>query len=177
AQYFPSNKKVLLYVPTYREHESKVPIDFNNLQKELGKDWLILVKAHPHDTKLAEKLRQEKNIVTEFYDLTLEELLTNVDYLLTDYSSIAFEYPLANLSGKILFFWYDYEEYEKEVGIEKKFLKKIPGPVVKTEKELIAALKEDKVQDLSSFNNYWNEYVDGSAGRQLIEWVKKNFKN
>lgn len=171
---FPANKKIALYVPTYREHPTKIPLDFFSLTSELGPDWQLLVKAHPHDEKLKEELKKEKSIITDFADLTLEELLSNTDYLITDYSSIAFEYPLANPSGKIFFFWYDYKEYQKDVGIEEKFIEKIPGPVVETEEALLTALKEDKSQDLFSFNQYWNEYVRGKAGEQLIRWVREN---
>ncbi|GAA5423245.1 hypothetical protein TEHN0098T_1671 [Tetragenococcus halophilus subsp. halophilus] len=176
SSYYPNNKKTILYVPTYREREKKIPLDFSNLQRQLGNEWQIMVKLHPHD-KDHDEIINEPNIITDFYNLDLVQLLPSVDCLITDYSSVPFEYSLANPKGKMIFFCFDYEEYDKEVGIEKDFMEWAPGEVVQTEEALISAVKHSKNQSFSSFNQLWNEYVTGDAGQRLLKWVKKIYDN
>ena len=170
---FPTKKKTLLYVPTYREREQENPIDFSKLQKALGNEWQIFAKAHPHDKKLKKKLEMEKCIITDFREMTLNQMYPSVDCLITDYSSVPFEYTLANPSGKIVFFCYDIKEYQESVGIESDFEKWAPGKIVVTIEDLIQAIREPAKQNFDSFNQLWNEYAKGKSAEQLIEWVDK----
>ncbi|NWO00095.1 CDP-glycerol glycerophosphotransferase family protein [Tetragenococcus halophilus] len=174
--YYPDNKKTMLYVPTYREKAKKIPLDFSNLQRQLGNEWQIMVKLHPHD-KDHDEIINEPNIITDFYNLDLVQLLPSVDCLITDYSSVPFEYSLANPKGKIIFFCFDYEEYNREVGIEKGFTEWAPGEIVQTEEALISAIKKPTNQGFSQFNQLWNEYVNGDAGQKLLKWVNKIYEN
>lgn len=173
---FFSNKKILLYVPTYRENNNKNPINFSRLSNELGEGWRILAKAHPHDYLLQDKLKKEESIISDFKGMSLNELYPFVDCLVTDYSSTIFEYSLANPSGKIVFFCYDIEEYRQSVGIEPDFEEWAPGNIVTTENELINAIKEPQPKNFDTFNKLWNEYVQGNSIKQLMEWIDKNEK-
>lgn len=175
--YFSKKKKIALYVPTYRENNAEVPIDFAKVQKTLGAEWLFFVKAHPHDSQLAKRLQQEENIITDFKGMSLQELLPSVDCLLTDYSSVPFEYSLANPKGKIIFFCYDFLEYQNLVGLEKDFSVWAPGKIITTEAELLHEIQQPKREKLETFNQVWNEYAQGTAASQLIEWVNKKYEN
>lgn len=175
--YFPTNKKVALYVPTYRENGSEVPLNFNHLKRQLGNNWVIMVKPHPHDTMLYQQIKSEKEVISDFKEMDLTQLLPSVDCLITDYSSVVFEYSLANPNGKMVFFCYDYDEYNKEVGIEENFEKWAPGQIVTNEEELITAIKKESNQTFDSFNQMWNEYAQGNACEQLVKWVKKVYDN
>ncbi|WP_269318372.1 CDP-glycerol glycerophosphotransferase family protein [Tetragenococcus muriaticus] len=46
-----------MYVPTYREHQSEVPLDFFSLKSQLSNEWVIMVKPHPHDQELYQKVK------------------------------------------------------------------------------------------------------------------------
>jgi CDP-glycerol glycerophosphotransferase (TagB/SpsB family) len=176
-EHFQTSKKIALYAPTYREKKSNIPLDFSKLSHLLGSEWLLFVKAHPHDELLKQRLSHEANIITDFKGMSLQEILPSVDCLITDYSSIPFEYSLANPIGKIIFFCYDLSEYQKEVGIENDFMDWAPGKIVRTESELIKEIQNETYQNLDSFNQLWNEYVTGNATNQLIEWVEKKYAN
>lgn len=174
---FSTNKKIALYVPTYREHSSEIPLSFSHLKYQLGNEWMIMVKPHPHDVDLYQQIKAEDNVVSDFKEMNLVQLLPSVDCLITDYSSVPFEYSLANPQGKIVFFCYDYKEYNKDVGIEEGFEKWAPGQIVTNEEELVTAIKKEKKQNFDSFNHMWNEYTQGNACEQLLKWVEKVYGN
>ncbi|EOT29626.1 CDP-glycerol glycerophosphotransferase family protein [Enterococcus saccharolyticus] len=174
---FLTKKKIALYVPTYREKYAKIPLDFSKISNTLGSEWLLFVKAHPHDKQLENELRKEKTIITDFKGMSLQELLPSVDCLITDYSSVPFEYSLANPNGKIIFFCYDLLEYQNSVGLEKDFTTWAPGRIVKNEKELLQEIQHSNYRKLDTFNQLWNEYVNGKAANQLVEWVNNKYEN
>ncbi|GMG69221.1 CDP-glycerol glycerophosphotransferase family protein [Tetragenococcus halophilus] len=174
---FSTKKKVALYVPTYRENKVTIPLNFSHLANQLGDEWQVLVKAHPHDSNLYQQVKDESKIIANFNDLDLAQILPSVDCLITDYSSIPFEYSLANPEGEMVFFCFDYEQYNKEVGIEEGFKDWAPGQIVTTQEELISAIQYPFSQDFTSFNQMWNEYTQGDAYKQLVRWVEKAYDN
>ncbi|GBD80815.1 CDP-glycerol glycerophosphotransferase family protein [Tetragenococcus halophilus] len=174
---FPTGKKIALYVPTYREHQSEVPLDFSSLQSQLSNEWVFMVKPHPHDQELYQKVQNIDGVISDFRGMGLAQILPSVDCLITDYSSIPFEYSLANPSGKMIFFCYDYEEYKNEVGIEEGFQHWAPGKIVKNQIELISAIQTPSEENFETFNQMWNEYAQGNACEQLLKWVENVYDN
>ena len=176
-QNFAKGKKTVLYVPTYRESATEIPLDFKQLTQQLGNQWQVLVKAHPHDQQLQEKLAQDTTIIVDFKGLELRELLPFVDCLITDYSSVPFEYSLANPNGRMIFFSYDLEKYQQEVGLEDFYFENLPGPIIHNQEALIQAIFSEDRQNFADFNKEWNEYAQGKAMTQLEKWVKHNGEN
>lgn len=170
---FPTDKKVLLYAPTYREGSSITSSDFKKMIENLQKDWLVLIKCHPHEQERYIDFFNRTDVILDFQGLTLNEVLPSVDCLVTDYSSIPFEYSLANPRGKIVFYCYDYDEYNQKVGIERDFKEWAPGEIVYESQALCRAIQSDNRTSLTDFNQEWNQYANGTAKTQLIEWVKK----
>ena len=98
------------------------------------------------------------------------------DICITDYSSVFFDY--ANLRRPLLFFVYDYEEYADEVrGLYIDMEKELPGPILKTNDELIEALRdiaavEEKYSE--RYEDFYNRFCnvdDGHASERIIEKV------
>lgn len=171
------SKKTLLYVPTYRESVTNNPLDFELLQKELGSEWQIIAKAHPHDQILQEKISANPSVATDLKGLTLQELLPNVDCLVSDYSSIPYEYSLANVNGRLVLFCYDLKTYQKEVGLQPEFENENSKYLVFSTAELIGKIKETPRGNLVSINSIWNTFNQGAAAKQLIDWMNTNEKN
>src|SRR5699024_1213627 len=93
------------------------------------------------------------------------------DVLITDYSSIPFEYSL--LQKPMIFYAYDYDEYALKRGIWDDYTERVPGPVVYNTNQLIETICDenfmlDKVQ---SFSDDWNAYSNGDAAKRVIESV------
>lgn len=107
------NKRMIFYMPTFRESETLFfeNFDKNDFQKFLAENTLLFcIKLHPK-SKLNEEFKniQSENIVVINKDADPYVFLKLADVLITDYSSIYFDYLL--LDRPIIFFAYDLKEY------------------------------------------------------------------
>lgn len=179
-----TNKKIILYAPTWRDnqHQSgvgytyKTEVDFDMLQKELGQDYLILFRAHYLVANEFDFNKYEGFI----YDVSkvddINELYVISDILITDYSSVFFDY--ANLKRPIIYYMYDLEKYKDNMRGFYIDLKELPGNIVKTEEELTKEIKDithdfkydDKYKD---FNEKYNYLDDGEASKRVVEKIIK----
>lgn len=117
----PNNKKVILYAPTFREYELEgnrcyfnLPFDFEQWEKKLEKDYVVLVRAHYEIGKLI-GMRKSNSIVNVSDYQPLNDLMAISDILVSDYSSIFFDFSI--LHRPMLCYTYDYEIYEKKRGV------------------------------------------------------------
>ena len=180
-----SNKKIILYAPTWRDnqHDAKSgyiyinPVDFGYLQKYLGDEYVILFRAHYFvaDNFDFEAYKGFIYDVSKYDDIN--ELYIIADILITDYSSVFFDYAI--LGRPILFYMYDMEEYRDEMRGFYLDVDKLPGPILKTEKELVAAIRETSFKErdhtiLEAFNKEYNSMNDGKATERLVDRIIMN---
>lgn len=165
-------KKIILYLPTYREKSNQQGLlDMVKLKEHLGDDYELLVKTHPHAKLMENKgVIDESNITWLKETDSADELLLQTDILITDYSSVAFDYGLINPLGKLIFYWYDESDYRKETGIQTGVEKTLPNSICHTLEEVLAEVKNND-QDLSTFNRTWNTYNDGNATSRLLDVI------
>ena len=179
--HIPTDKKVILYAPTFRddEHTSgvgytyKLNIDFDLLQKEL-KDYIILFRAHYFIANSFEFDKYKDFIydVSKYDDIN--DLYIISDLLITDYSSVFFDYAI--LERPIIFYMYDYDNYKNNLRDFYIDLKELPGPIVKDEKNLVTSIKEknNKYKNMySSFNKKFNPYEDGKSAERIVKEILK----
>ena len=96
----PTESKVLLYAPTFRKDNDLSVYDLNysrlceKLKSRFGGDWIVLVKLHPHLMSKADQSPPGVNVfdVTDYEDI--QELLLIADVLITDYSSLMFDFSI-----------------------------------------------------------------------------------
>ncbi|MBF7096143.1 CDP-glycerol glycerophosphotransferase family protein [Alkalibacter mobilis] len=165
------NKKVILYAPTFRgrgkDKHSVFPIDTGKFLKELGDEYILLVKPHPHAImKNLEKNGENILIVPSKYPLN--GLLTATDVLLTDYSSAIFEFALLN--KPMVFFPYDLEEYEQNSAFYKDYKTFVPGPIAYKEEDLMRIIKNEewKDYDIDKFARENFDHLDGKSSERLV---------
>jgi len=138
-------KKIITYMPTHRATEAQILeiIDFNKLDTFLeSKNATLLIKAHPYSNikNFLEKLSY-KNIRVLSAAADPYPFLKISDVLITDYSSVYFDFLLKNKS--IIFFSYDIEEYKAQSReIYYDYDSVTPGPKVSTMGELIDSIRE-----------------------------------
>ncbi|MCX2683308.1 CDP-glycerol glycerophosphotransferase family protein [Campylobacter sp. MIT 21-1684] len=110
-------EKVLLYAPTFRGHFGKANFEYESITKLIKElsvmPFKILFKGHYETLKYIEK-EELKICDANDRELDTNELLSIVDVLITDYSSIAFDFM--PLDKPIIYYCYDYEDYKKERG-------------------------------------------------------------
>lgn len=166
-------KKVILYAPTYRDHELdkfQLQLDLKQMNQELGNEFILMLRIHPAIRKSVDVSNLYPGFVFDYSSnqYQINDLLLVTDYLITDYSSIPFEFSL--LRKPIIFFTYDFREYKENRGIiEEDF----PGPVVKNTSAIIQLLKNDQF-DLDVVDRYakkWNEYSNGRSSEKLVHYM------
>ncbi|WP_110928369.1 CDP-glycerol glycerophosphotransferase family protein [Bacillus massiliglaciei] len=174
-----THKKTLLYAPTYREsdlHEGyQLGLDIDLLYKELAnEDYAVLLKLHPAvsaTNRFAEKY--PGFVYTIGNEFPVNEWLLAADLLITDYSSLPFEYSL--LGKPMIFFAYDLKSYEKERGFWEDYHQSMPGPVVTETLEIIQKIRDNdlKTDKIIPFRNEWNQYSTGSSSKNLVDVLFK----
>lgn len=153
------NKKMIFYMPTFRESENLFfkhfdKDDFQNFLKE--NNILFCVKLHPK-SKLNKEFEdiQNKNIMVINKDADPYVFLKFADVLITDYSSIYFDYLL--LDRPIIFFAYDLKEYlsdSREMYFD--YDEVTPGEKVRN----YQGLKNSIVKIIENNGDYQNRYSD-----------------
>lgn len=128
-------KKLILWAPTFRDNAKTAALvgaeDILRLQGELGDDWKVLIKVHPH---LAKKYQLDN------CKFPTEQLYPVIDLLITDYSSVVFDYML--FDKPFLIYALDYEEYIGKRGCYIDLEKEMPGGVVREYEKLVENVRE-----------------------------------
>src|SRR5690606_15469637 len=126
--------------------------DFDYLRKELSDEWVILFRPH-YFIANAFDFRKYKGFIHDVSEVEdINELYLISDVLMTDYSSVFFDY--ANLKRPMIFYMYDLEHYAKDLRGFYFDLKELPGDIVKSEKEIVGILN-----DLGGYQNkYRGQY-------------------
>lgn len=172
------DKKVFMYMPTWRGNVKQkndtmqveqIQTILQKLEHLLPKDIIVYVKLHPFVQKnlnLSDlhqvRIYQEKVDVYDF--------LTCCDGLITDYSSILFDF--ANTRRKIILFTYDQDEYREERGLYQS-LESLPFPIVTNVSDLAYELKSPKQYDDSDFIQQYCYYDNENATSNLCKFILK----
>ncbi len=172
---FRTYKRVFLYMPTWRESQRKLfaeHLDLENLNRlMLEKESLLVLK--PHANMIIENrdsMAHYSNILLLGGNIDIYPLLPYTDVLITDYSSILYDYLLLDGKGVILYL-YDYKEYVKERDFNYPFMENVVGEVAYTFENLAAIIERD-VYDRSRYelmrDRFWGNY-NGHACQVLTD--------
>lgn len=153
-----AGKKILLWAPTFRGKASRPKLVGEEAvriaERRLGDGWKVIVKAHPHlDAK-----RPVSNS-----PMPTEQLLPLADVLVTDYSSVIFDYVL--LEKPLALFVPDLEEYQKTRGFYID-LAEIPAPLTTDADGLFQAVCGLQEQfDIEAVRRFKEKYMGACDGR------------
>nr|WP_242685742.1 teichoic acid glycerol-phosphate primase TarB [Staphylococcus simiae] len=150
------NKKLAVYLPTYREDTDNKTLDKVYFEQQLP-NYTLISKFHPS---------VETNDNSQ---ITTSELLIMADLIISDYSSIPIEASLINTPT--IFFVYDEEEYEKTRGLNPYYYQIPSAYKVKSEGELIALIRESHTTFLPIFKD-WHQYNDENSMTKLINFIE-----
>ncbi|MGL4688206.1 MAG: CDP-glycerol glycerophosphotransferase family protein [Fusobacteriaceae bacterium] len=172
-------KKIILYAPTFRTGETdsyKLHLNIKKLEKEFGDKYIFLIRLHPNIKKLdCENTEKEFLINASKYN-DIQELYLVSDVLITDYSSVFFDYAI--LKKPIIFYPYDYEEYKNDDrGFYFEYSEIVPGPIVYDEENLIKEIKKiecnmDEFQNkIEKFNEKYNDAKNKETSKYILEKI------
>jgi CDP-glycerol glycerophosphotransferase len=180
----PLDKKIILYAPTWRDDEYygvgqykfDLKLELDKLQKELGDDYVVLVRTHYFIADNLDLSRYKKFALNVSYHDEIAELYLISDILITDYSSVFFDF--ANLKRPILFYAYDYEKYASILrGFYIDMEEEIPGPLLFTTEDVIDSIKNiDKVSEeyKEKYEEFYERFCyldDGNSSKRISEKV------
>jgi Putative glycosyl/glycerophosphate transferases involved in teichoic acid biosynthesis TagF/TagB/EpsJ/RodC len=180
----PKNKKTILYAPTWRDDEFytkgkykfTLKLDLQLLKEKLGKDYVILLRTHYYiaDSLDVTGLEDFAYNLSKYDDIS--ELYLISDILITDYSSVFFDY--ANLKRPMLFFTYDLEKYRDILrGFYIDIEEELPGPLLYTTEEVVEGINNinaitEKYHDkYVKFYDKYCSWEDGNASRKVANKV------
>ena len=180
-----STEKTILYAPTFRDtnrFNREAPIEWGRLNDLLRKnDATFLIKLHRHDYSMAIK-EEYSNIRVLDNESDMYPLFSKVDLLITDYSSIFFDFLLTD--KPVLFYPYDKEDYlTKDRSMYDEYDTVTPGHKAYDfngfyEKlELFFkhpdALKES-VLDYQVIKKMYNQYNDSDGAKRTYQFIALN---
>ena len=177
----PHDKKVIMYAPTFRDNQHKLGVgythdlmlDLDKLKEKFDNEYVVLLRLHYH---VANKINVYK-YPGFVYDASkydnINDLYIISDILITDYSSVFFDY--ANFKRPILFYMYDLDTYKNDIRDFYIGLEELPGPIITKEEELfkdienIEEIKKQYDKTYKKFNEKFNYLDDGDSSKRVVE--------
>lgn len=136
------NKKTILFSPTWRKGNDENFEVFKNLET-LTEEYNIIVKFHPLEKKVAKYRKKYQGLKIDYPEYQdINELLLIADTLVTDYSSILFDYSI--LKRKIVVYTEDVKKYSEKIGFYFKTEDLGIEEVIQTPEKLIEVLKKEQ---------------------------------
>lgn len=177
----PQTNKLILYAPTFRQSYNLeyYNIDYIRLKDALhnrfGDEWTILVRLHPHLRQFSQQLLHGKQTVdvTNYDDI--QELLAVSDILISDYSSLIFDFALT----KRACFLYvpDLNEYIQKERALYFDIKQLPFIKASSNNDLLSAIstfdEKKYLSELTAFNNNIGSYENGNACERITEYINQ----
>jgi len=169
---------VLLYAPTHREYERgfRSLLDTIQLAEALGDEWVILSRAHYfYDTGQPVGPIADGRVIDVTSHGSIEQLCVAADVLVTDYSSVMFDYGV--LDRPIVIYAPDWDTYRSLRGTYFDLLAEPPGVVCRTPDEVADALvsggyaSDVAAKARRSFRSRFCAWDDGRAAERVVRRV------
>lgn len=181
-----TNKKIVLYAPTWRGLVGKVDRNIEKLvqdivimKEQIGEEYDLVVKVHTLQYKFIKGKEefQDIHLIPDYMDIN--EVLSTVDILITDYSSVFFDFLITG--RPIIYYMHDKEKYFEEVGsyinVEEE---KLPGPICSNINQVL-----EEIQEMKSYNQrygdiyreYQNKYcknLKGDNTKRIVDYIFKS---
>ncbi len=178
----PAGVKVALYAPTWRDN-TKVgyaaplfeALDLDAFSASLGPDWVVLLRGHGFNARANDGSRSRNAVIDVTQHPSISELYLVSDALVTDYSSVMFDY--CNLGRPILFYVPDYDHYMSMRRTYFDLREVAPGPVLDTQEDLHAAFaKLDSFEaefgdKYAAFKQRFAPWDDAHATERVVDAI------
>jgi len=168
------DERVLLYAPTWRDDRAEM-VDYVDPERlAADTDAVVLVRGHSRTLKPGRDTGGARVIDVTGYPETARLLLI-ADVLITDYSSVMFDF---SVTGRPMYFLVpDLEHYRGELrGFYFDLAERAPGPLVRSQDELVAALADESVpaayaERYAAWRAQFNRLDDGGAADRVVSRI------
>jgi CDP-glycerol glycerophosphotransferase len=165
----------VLYAPTWRENQTSMVtfLDLERLSADLGDDYVVLLRGHSRTVKFGASLDDLPGVidVTTYPEVT--DLFLAADAMITDYSSVMFDYSVTR--RPMIFYVPDMDDYRDSLrGVYFDLSEVAPGPVLSTQEEVTAAVRElpDAGERYAAAYDAWverfNHHDDGRSAERVV---------
>ncbi|MCR4716280.1 MAG: bifunctional glycosyltransferase family 2 protein/CDP-glycerol:glycerophosphate glycerophosphotransferase [Lachnospiraceae bacterium] len=180
----PEDKKVILYAPTWRDddyvssgnYNFELQLNLDDMRKRLSDEYVVVLRMHYYIASQMDISEYEGFAFDESSYSDISDLYLISDILITDYSSVFFDY--GNLRRPVLFFTYDLEKYRDMLrGFYLDIEKDVPGPLLYTADEVTDAIERiDEIteQYKDRYDEFYERFCsvdDGNAAKRVCEIV------
>ena len=177
-----TDKKIILYAPTWRDNSYvsagytfELKANFRKWKEILGEDTIVVFKPH---YLIINTFKDDPELDGFLYSIPAQEEINELyvisDVLITDYSSVFFDYAILN--RPIYFYMYDLKEYATDLrGFYLDIHKDIPGDIYMDEETMLMDIKNEiyDYSKLNDFNLYFNNHEDGNASKRVVDILYK----
>ncbi|MCF3129782.1 bifunctional glycosyltransferase/CDP-glycerol:glycerophosphate glycerophosphotransferase [Streptomyces olivochromogenes] len=171
----PEGSTAVLYAPTHRDHHTgfETGLDLEAFCEAAGEDVVVLLRAHYFYDRGPG--RHSGRIIDVTGHRSSEDVCLAADALVTDYSSIMFDY--ANLDRPIVVYADDWEVYRETRGVYFDLMAEPPGPVTRTPGELARVFHDGSYRGPESralraaFRERFCPFDDGRAAERVVRRV------
>ncbi|MFE2827181.1 CDP-glycerol glycerophosphotransferase family protein [Streptomyces sp. NPDC059271] len=171
----PEGRTALLYAPTHRDHSTgfESRLDLEAFCEAVGDRFVVLLRAHYFYDEGSG--RGSGRIIDVTGHRSSEDVCLAADALITDYSSIMFDY--ANLDRPVVVYADDWEVYRETRGVYFDVMEEPPGRVARTPGELAALFTDGSYADPEAtalrarFRERFCQFDDGRAAERVVRRV------
>lgn len=171
-----AGKKIMLYAPTFRgntlhEAYNENILDISMLKEVFSDEYFLVTKYHPlsNSNPIPDEDMDFAQDISKSMDIN--EALCSADIIITDYSSLIFEYSL--LLRPMVFYAYDLESYIDQRNFYYKYEDFVPGPIAKDNISLVEAIKSQVVsfdkEKTATFRDKFMCACDGFSTKRIIK--------
>ncbi len=174
------NRKIILYAPTFRGNNlassyAENKLDIEKMRAALSEEYALVIKLHPLTAKAFSISESDDFVFNASNGIEIETALCAADTVITDYSSLIFEYAI--LERPMIFFAYDLADYDDSRSFYFDYESFVPGEIVTDTDAIIREIKRLETDfDAAKVRKFKDDFMsacDGSSTRRIIETVMK----
>ena len=169
------DQTAILYAPTWRENLTTMVtfLDLERLSADLGADYVILLRGHSRTVRFGASLDDLPGVIDVTTHPEVTELFLAADAMITDYSSVMFDYSVTR--RPMIFFVPDMDDYRDSLrGVYFDLSEVAPGPVLSTQDEVTTAVRElgQAGERYAAAYDAWverfNHHDDGRSAERVV---------
>ena len=142
------------------------------MRQALGNEYIMIMKLHPFIKDSITITEENSDFIIDLSnEREINDLLFISDIMITDYSSVCFEYSLLN--KPMIFFTYDLEEYIESRDFYYPFETFVPGPIVRSTDEIIDIITNNNfdLKRVEEFKNKFFSNLDGKSTKRVVDML------
>ncbi|MBX6353222.1 MAG: CDP-glycerol glycerophosphotransferase family protein [Thermoflavifilum sp.] len=172
-----AHRKIVLYAPTYRGRsytpdEFVLPLQARQMAERLGDAYALVVHLHPYVRRWRWPEGEEApRFAYVVDDMSMEELMFVADVLVTDYSSVIFDFSL--LDRPMAFLAPDLEDYLRERNFYYNYMDLVPGPIFRDTASLSEWIqrREFDMAQIKRFRDRFFDHQDGHSSDRIVRYL------